>query len=256
MSINKFRFAIAALITLIQIVSNIQLDRADANPTNKESAAEIDRRKTQELFSTPSEEDLRRNRQINQIADSWEKTVDAAGLHTLLNKNKEIYTLLRFDFYREMKMSAKRKLFAPENQADLRRIVKCHVIPFRLLKSTIPNGSTVVVKTMEDGCTAKVRGEFIETLVPEETTTSQSNGTDCSYEGSIEGIPIRRCRETSRSVTRKTGKMVLYSKTKIWMDGDEVNEAPNGGGGMYIPYQIYKMKMPPDLQLKYGKYQK
>jgi hypothetical protein len=249
MSINKFRFAIAALITLIQIVSNIQLDRADANPTNKESAAEIDRRKTQELFSTPSEEDLRRDRKINQIADSWEKTVDAAGLHTLLNKNKEIYTLLRFDFYREMKMSAKRKLFAPENQADLQRIVKCHVIPFRLLKTTIPNGSTVVVKTMEDGCTAKVRGEFIEKLVPEETTTTLDYGTNPNCTGSL-------CRRELRTVTRKTGKMVLYSKTKIWIDGDEVNEAPNGGGGMYIPYQIYKMKMPPDLQLKYGKYQK
>jgi hypothetical protein len=249
MSINKFRFAIAALITLIQIVSNIQLDRADANPTNKESAAEIDRRKTQELFSTPSEEDLRRDRKINQIADSWEKTVDAAGLHTLLNKNKEIYTLLRFDFYREMKMSAKRKLFAPENQADLQRIVKCHVIPFRLLKTTIPNSSTVVVKTMEDGCTAKVRGEFIEKLVPEETTTTLDYGTNPNCTGSL-------CRRELRTVTRKTGKMVLYSKTKIWIDGDEVNEAPNGGGGMYIPYQIYKMKMPPDLQLKYGKYQK
>jgi hypothetical protein len=249
MSINKFRFAIAALITLIQIVSNIQLDRADANPTNKESAAEIDRHKTQELFSTPSEEDLRRDRKINQIADSWEKTVDAAGLHTLLNKNKEIYTLLRFDFYREMKMSAKRKLFAPENQADLQRIVKCHVIPFRLLKTTIPNSSTVVVKTMEDGCTAKVRGEFIEKLVPEETTTTLDYGTNPNCTGSL-------CRRELRTVTRKTGKMVLYSKTKIWIDGDEVNEAPNGGGGMYIPYQIYKMKMPPDLQLKYGKYQK
>jgi hypothetical protein len=249
MSINKFRFAIAALITLIQIVSNIQLDRADANPTNKESAAEIDRRKTQELFSTPSEEDLRRDRKINQIADSWEKTVDAAGLHTLLNKNKEIYTLLRFDFYREMKMSAKKKLFAPENQADLQRIVKCHVIPFRLLKTTIPNSSTVVVKTMEDGCTAKVRGEFIEKLVPEETTTTLDYGTNPNCTGSL-------CRRELRTVTRKTGKMVLYSKTKIWIDGDEVNEAPNGGGGMYIPYQIYKMKMPPDLQLKYGKYQK
>ncbi len=261
MSTSKFRFAIAVLIALVSIGSNIQIDKADANPTTKESAAEIDspkdrlrqRHKAQEASIAPSEQELKRDRKINQIADSWEKTVDAAGLHTLLNKNKEIYTLLKFDFYREMEISAIRKLFAPENQADLQRIVKCHVIPFRLLKTTIPNGSTVVLKTMENGCTAKVRGEFIEKLVPEENTTSQSNGTDCSYEGSIGGLPVRRCRETSRSVTRKTGRMITYSKTKIWIDGDRVDEDPNGGGGMYIPYRIYKMKMPPDLQLKYGK---
>jgi uncharacterized surface protein with fasciclin (FAS1) repeats len=252
MSTNKFQFAIAVLISLVPIVSNIQIDKADANPANKESAAETDRRRTQELFSTPSEEERRRNQKINQIADSWEKTVDAAGLHTLLNKNKEIYTLLKFDFHREMKTSDIRKLFAPENQADLQRIVKCHVIPFRLLKTTIPNNSTVVLKTMQDGCTVKVRGEFIEQLVPEEKTTSQSNGTDCSYEGSIGGLPVTRCRETSRSVTRKTGRLITYSKTKIWIDGDQVDEAPNGGGGLYIPYKIYKMKMPPDLRLKYG----
>jgi hypothetical protein len=252
MPTNKFRFAIAVLISLVSIVSNIQLDKANANPANKESAAETDRRRTQEVFSTPSEEERRRDRRINEIVDSWEKTVDAAGLHTLLNKNKEIYTLLKFDFKREMEMPALRKLFAPGNQADLKRIVKCHVIPFRLLKTTIPNNSTVVLKTMENGCTAKVRGEFVEKLVPEEKITSQSNGTDCSYEGSIEGIPIRRCRETSRSVTRKTGRMITYSKTKIWIDDDQVEEAPNGGGGLYIPYQIYKMKMPPDLQIKYG----
>jgi hypothetical protein len=250
---NKFRFAIAVLISFVQIVSNIQLDKADANPANKESAAETDRRRTQELFSTLSEEELRRDRKINQIVDSWEDTVDAAGLHTLLNKNKEIYTLLRFDFHREMEMSAIRKLFAPKNQADLQRIVKCHVIPFRLLKTTIPNNSTVVLKTMQDGCTVKVRGEFIEQLVPEEKTTSQSNGTECSYEGSIAGLPVTRCRDTSRSVTRKTGRMITYSKTKIWIDGDQVNEAPNGGGGMYVPYKVYKMNMPPDLQLKYRK---
>lgn len=252
MSTNKVRFAIAVLISLVSIVSNIQLNKADANPANKESAAETDQRRTQEVFSTPSEDELRQDRKINEIVDSWEKTVDAAGLHTLLNKNKEIYTLLKFDFKREMEMPALRKLFAPGNQADLKRIVKCHVIPFRLLKTTIPNNSTVMLKTMENGCTAKVRGEFVENLVPETETTSQSNGTDCSYEGSIEGIPIRRCRETSRSVTRKTGRMITYSKTKIWIDDDQVDEAPNGGGGRYIPYQIYKMKMPPDLQIKYG----
>jgi uncharacterized surface protein with fasciclin (FAS1) repeats len=252
MSTKKFRLAIAVLISLISIVINIHLDKANANPANKESAAETDRRRTQELFSTPSQEDLRRDRKINQIVDSWEKTVDAAGLHTLLNKNKKIYTLLKFDFKREMEMSALRKLFAPENQADLQRIVKCHVIPFRLLKTTIPNNSTVILKTMENGCTAKVRGEFIENLVPEEETTNQSNGTDCSYEGSIGGLPVTRCRETSRSVTRKTGRMITYSKTKIWIDDDQVDEAPNGGGGLYIPYQIYKMKMPPDLKIKYG----
>jgi uncharacterized surface protein with fasciclin (FAS1) repeats len=190
MPTNKFRFAIAVLISLVSIVSNIQLDKADANPANKESAAETDRRRTQEVFSTPSEEERRRDRKINQIADSWEKTVDAAGLHTLLNKNKQSYTLLRFDFKREMEMSAKRKLFAPENQTDLKRIVKCHVIPFTLSKTTIPNNSTVVLKTMEDGCTVKVRGEFVEELVPETETTSRSNGTDCSYEGSIGGLPV------------------------------------------------------------------
>jgi uncharacterized surface protein with fasciclin (FAS1) repeats len=246
MSTNKFRFAIVVLISLIPIVTNIQLDKADANPAKKESAAETDRRRTQEVFSTPSEDELRRDRKINQIADSWEKTVDAAGLHTLLNKNKEIYTLLKFDFHREMKMSAIRKLFAPENQADLQRIVKCHVIPFRLLKTTIPNNSTVVLKTMQDGCTVKIRGEFIEKLVPETETISQSNGTNCNY------INSTQCGRIYNTVTRTTGRMITYSKTKIWIDDDQVDEAPNGGGGLYIPYQIYKMKMPPDLQLKYG----
>ncbi|WP_310480988.1 hypothetical protein [Chamaesiphon sp. VAR_48_metabat_403] len=250
---SKFRIAIAVLIALVPIVSNIQLDKANANPTSTESAAEIDRRKTQELFSTPTEEDRRRYRIVSDAIGSWEKTVDAAGLHTLLNKNKQIYTLLKFDFTREMEISTIRKLFTPENQADLQRIVKCHVIPFRLLKTTIPNNSTVVLKTMEDGCTVKVRGEFIEKLVPEEVATTVSNGTSCSYQGSIGGLPVTRCSETSRPVYKKTGKMITYRKTKIWIDGEQVDEAPNGGGGMYIPYQIYKMKMPPDLQLKYGK---
>jgi hypothetical protein len=47
MPTNKFRFAIVVLIGLVSIVSNIQLDKADANPANKESAAETDRRRTQ-----------------------------------------------------------------------------------------------------------------------------------------------------------------------------------------------------------------
>jgi hypothetical protein len=46
--------------------------------------------------------------------------------------------------------------------------------------------------------------------------------------------------------------MILMKSAKIWIDGYEAKEPLNGAGGFYAPYQIYTMKIPPDLQLKYG----
>jgi hypothetical protein len=257
MSTTKFRIAIAALITLVPIVCNIQLDRADANPTNQESDAQLDRRKAQEVFNK-KDVIYRRKIGVTEISSDWQKTVDAAGLHTLLSKNKQPYTRLAFNFQLDMQREDIKKLFAPENQADLQRIVKCNIIPFTLSKANVPNGSTVVLKTMEDSCTVKVRGSFIDELRPEIKTTTVSNGTSCSTEGSIGGLPITRCRETSSPVYKETGRTIKFRANTIWIDDVAIrnpDEEPSGDK-TYIQYRTTKMKFPPDLQLKYGKYGK
>jgi hypothetical protein len=256
MSTTKFRIALAALLTLVPIVCNIQLDKAAANPTSQESDAELDRRKAQEVFN---KKDViwRRKIGITQISSDWQKTVDAAGLHTLLSKNKQPYTLLAFNFQLDMQTEDIKKLFAPENQADLQRILKCNIIPFTLSKANVPNGSTVVLKTMEDSCTVQVRGRFIDELRPEiKQTATVSNGTSCSTEGSIGGLPITRCSETTRPIYKETGRMIKFRSNTIWIDGVAIrnpDEEPSGNN-TYIEYRTNKMKFPPDLQLKYGKY--
>jgi hypothetical protein len=93
MSKLKYRLAVIALVPVISLLSNIQVGKIDASPTNKESSAELDRRKSQEVydlerfhspsFLTPEEKNAGRLAWERFIND-WEKVVDAAGLHTLL----------------------------------------------------------------------------------------------------------------------------------------------------------------------------
>lgn len=258
---NKFLVSIVAFITIVPIVNSIYIDRANANPTKQESDAEIDQRKAQEVFRTPLSEFQRSQygdsdeTRLKLITRKWENIVDAAGLHTLLNKNKQAYTRLEFHFETGMSSSSIKELFAPENRTDLQRILRCNVVPLALSKANIPNGSTVVLKTMENSCTVTVKGRFIDEVIPEEETSEEPNGTECSYEGSIGGLPVRRCHATSRVITRKTGRMIRLKRDTVWIDGQISDERNNEKkrNGNYISYHINKMKMPPDLQLKYGR---
>jgi hypothetical protein len=147
------------------------------------------------------------------------------------------------------------KLFAPENQADLQRIVKCNVIPLKISKDTIPNGSEVELKSLEPSCSYKLKGLYVDTRVPERETLTTSNGTSCSVVGSVGDMPVRRCTPSQQSTSRETGRMVRVKSERFWVDNKEVDvRRGRDGKNIQVGLRSRDLKMPPDLQLKYGKY--
>ena len=213
------------------------------------------------------------------IIPYWETTVDAAGLHTLLNQNPKAYTLFKpnfsglnqscaprrsskpftneeLDSLRQCISAPKRdvvsELFDVKNQSDLQRVLKCHVVPKKILLKDLPNDKDITFQTMEPGCTVTVRAKHLQ--VPEQKAVTQQNPRDCGLAG-IGRVVCTGTGETTRYVP--TGKILNLTDlfiNKIRVARSLPTDGINKGNGNYIEYDVIDgVTLPPDLQIKYAK---
>jgi uncharacterized surface protein with fasciclin (FAS1) repeats len=268
----KIIFTIGLLCSL-SIISNGSINAQQTNDSSQNYAASIDRQMS-DSARTPPRGSSFYYALTRKIIPSWETTVDAAGLHSLLNQNQKAYTLFKPEFgkmnqscrpskrsvsitkveIQQMRecLSAPRenvlsKLFAIENQPDLQRVLKCHVVPQKIVLKDLPNDKELTFKTMEPGCTITVRAKHSQT--PEMKEVVGAGTRRCNWDNS-------NCTTTPTTRYVKTGK--IENRTQLFVNNDSTGkrfqtDEINKGGGNYIVYDsIDGVIIPPDLKGKYG----
>jgi uncharacterized surface protein with fasciclin (FAS1) repeats len=269
----KIIFAIGLLCSL-SIISNGSINAQQTNDSSQNSAASIDRQMS-DSARTPPRGSSFYYALTRKIIPSWETTVDAAGLHSLLNQNQKAYTLFKPEFgkmnqscrpskrsgsitkveIQQMRecLSAPRenvlsKLFAIENQPDLQRVLKCHVVPQKIVLKDLPNDKELTFKTMEPGCTITVRAKHSQTPEMKQVVTEGMNM--CNWDNSI-------CNGRQQIIRYvPTGK--IENRTQLFVNNDSTGkrfqtDEINKGGGNYIVYDsIDGVIIPQDLKSKYG----
>jgi uncharacterized surface protein with fasciclin (FAS1) repeats len=272
----KVLFAVGLLCSL-SITSNGAINAQQIDSSSQTSAASIDRQMSDEARTPPRGSSFYFALKY-KILRSWEKTVDAAGLHNLLNQNQKAYTLFKPDLDKmtqdcspprrsgsltklEMEqirqcISAPRedvlsKLFAIENQPDLQRVLRCHVVPQKIMLKDLPNDKELTFKTMEPGCTITVRAKHSQ--APEMKAVVVGETRQCS----MQGIGNVVCVATGRNTRYvPTGKMEY--RTQLFVNNDSTGtrletDVIYKGGGNYVVYDsIGGVIIPPDLKGKYG----
>jgi uncharacterized surface protein with fasciclin (FAS1) repeats len=270
----KVLFAIGLLCSL-SITSNGAINAQQIDSSSQTSATTIDRQMS-DRARVPSRGASFGYTVTNRITPSWEKTVDAAGLHSLLNQNQKAYTLFKPKFdkmtqscrpskpsgsltkvemqeQRSQCISAKKdgvyKLFAIENQPDLQRVLRCHVVPQKIILKDLPDDKELTFETMEPGCTITVRAKHSQTPEMKEV------GEEIRKCG-MQSLGNVVCVATGRNIRYvPTGKienstqLVVNNGKRRKFQTDEINK----GVGNYIVYDsIDGVIIPPDLKSKYG----
>lgn len=228
---RKFCLVVTVLFSSALAIGSIS--QARAVKLSQESSAELDRRMSEEARKPPNGSSFY-YRLTRGIIPYWETTVDAAGLHTLLNQNPKAYTLFKPDF-NKMNRKALARLFALENQADLQRVLKCHVVPSKILLKNLPSLKEVTFAAMEKGCSFKILVEHVKL----EETTRYDVATGRTYN------PPR-----VRILNRTTLRINNYRRPGAGtVDTDTIPK----GRGNYVQYDdIDEVMMPPDLARKYA----
>ena len=272
----KVLFAIGLLGSL-SIASNGAANAQQIENSSQTSAATIDRQMSDEARTPLSGTSFNFTVSFS-IIRYWEKIVDVAGLHSLLNQNQKAYTLFepRFDLMRQQhcipaqrsvsppnvpykqilqcmadaphKENFLSKLFAMENQPDLQRVLKCHVVPQKIILKDLPNDKELTFKTMEPGCTITLKAKHSQN--PEMKSVSEQT-SNCGMQG-IGNVVCVPSGQITRSV--RTGKTA--NRTELFFNGISKNfqtDEINKGVGNYIVYNsfIEGVILPPDLKGKY-----
>jgi uncharacterized surface protein with fasciclin (FAS1) repeats len=262
------------LLGSVFIVSSGAINAQQTNNSSQNSFASIDQQMSDNARKPPRGSSFYYGL-TRKIIPSWETTVDAAGLHTLLNQNQKAYTLFKPGFDKISKgcypkrsrsltgleakveqqkisqcvgMSRKNltSLFAIENQSDLQRVLKCHVVPQKIILKDLPNDKELIFRTMEPSCTITVRAKHSQ--IPEmRAIIEKTNGWDSS-------LNVRTTGQNTRYVP--TGKIENYTQLFVNNSGtggrfrtDEISK----GVGNYITYDSFiGVIIPPDLKSKYG----
>ncbi len=229
---RKFCLAVSVLFSSTLAIGSIS--QARAVKLSQESSAALDRRMSEEARTPPRGSSFY-YRLTRGIIPYWETTVDAAGLHTLLNQNPKAYTLFKPNFDKmDRKMMA--KLFALENQADLQRVLKCHVVPSKILLKDLPSLKEVTFVAMEKGCSFKILVEHVKL----EETTRYDVATGRTYN------PPR-----VRILNRTTLRINNYRRPGAGTFDTDI--IPKGKGN-YVQYDEIsdEVMMPLDLARKYA----
>jgi hypothetical protein len=228
---SKFCLVVSVLFSGTLAIGSIS--QARAIKLSQESSAALDKRMSEEARTPPRGSSFY-YRLTRGIIPHWETTVDAAGLHTLLNQNPKAYTLFKPDFDK-MDRNVMAKLFALENQADLQRVLKCHVVPSKILLKNLPSLKEVTFAAMEKGCSFKILVEHVKF----KETTRYDNATGIVYNPPR----VRILNRTTLSINnyRRPGAGTV--------DTDRIPK----GRGNYVQYDdISDVMMPPDLARKYA----
>jgi uncharacterized surface protein with fasciclin (FAS1) repeats len=270
---SKIIFTIG-LICSLSIISNGSINAQQPDDSSQTASASIDRQMSDRARTSPPGSSFSFQLKYN-ILPSWEKTVDAAGLHSLLNQNQKAYTLFNPKFdkmnrscypsrrlvpYTKVEMQQMRqctlapredvvaKLFAIKNQPDLQRVLRCHIVPQKIILKDLPNDKEVTFQTMEPGCTITVRAKHSQTPemreVGEETRKCGMQGFNvvCVATG-------RNIRYVPTGKIENSTQLVVNNGERRKFQTDEINK----GDGNYIVYDsIDGVIIPPDLKGKYG----
>jgi uncharacterized surface protein with fasciclin (FAS1) repeats len=262
---------IIGLICSLSIVSDEAINAQQMDNASQNSSANIDQQMSDTARKPPRGSSFG-FALTRKIIPYWETTVDAAGLHSLLNQNQKAYTLFKPNFAKmqqgcrptrrsraltkvEMQqirqcISAPRenvvaKLFAIENQADLQRVLKCHVVPQKIMLKDLPNNKELTFKTMEPGCNITIRAKHFQN--PEMKVVVEKTNRCGGYGACIPG------QNTSYVPTGK-----IENQTQLFVNNDSTGkrfptDEINKGGGNYIVYDsIDGVIIPQDLKSKYG----
>jgi uncharacterized surface protein with fasciclin (FAS1) repeats len=240
------------LLLSLSILPSGSIYAQQVESSSQGSSASIDRQKSDEARTPLNGSSF--GYTLNKIINSWELTVDAAGLHTLLNQNQKTYTLFKPDF---RSIDQKYKLFDIKNQADLQRVLKCHVVPQKILLKDIPNDKKVTFQTMEPGCTITMRAKHRMARVTKQVGVARGT-IDCNYHISTG----RTCTTGVTGVsTVYTGE--TYSETDLVVNNVDpgpisrnifsTNTVGKSANGNYIEFDVTHYVMAPrDLAKKYS----
>jgi uncharacterized surface protein with fasciclin (FAS1) repeats len=238
------------LLLSLSILPSGSIYAQQVESSSQGSSASIDRQKSDEARTPLNGSSF--GYTLDKIINSWELTVDAAGLHTLLNQNQKAYTLFKPDF---RSIDQKHKLFDIKNQADLQRVLKCHVVSQKILLKDIPNDKKVTFQTMEPGCTITMRAKHRMARV---TKDIQVKITEyCSVTSDL------HCSDITRNSVRTIYTGETYSETDLVVNNVDpgpilrnifpTNTVGKSANGNYIEFDVTHYVMAPrDLAKKYS----
>jgi hypothetical protein len=238
------------LLLSLSILPSGSIYAQQVESSSQGDSASIDRQKNDEARTPLGGSSF--GYRLTKIINSWELTVDAAGLHTLLNQNQKTYTLFKPDF---RSIDQKYKLFDIKNQADLQRVLKCHVVPQKILLKDLPNDKKVTFQTMEPGCTITMRAKH---RMVRATKDIQVKITEyCSITSEL------GCNTTTRDSVRTVYTGETYSETDLVVNNVDpgptlrnlfaTNTVGKSANGNYIEFDVTHYVMAPtDLAKKYS----
>ena len=239
------------LLFSLSILPSGSIYAQQVESSSQGSSASIDRQKSDEA-RTPLGGSSFGYTLSYKIINSWELTVDAAGLHTLLNQNQKTYTLFKPDF---RAIDQKYKLFDIKNQADLQRVLKCHVVPQKILLKDIPNDRKVTFQTMEPGCTITMQAKHRMVRATKDIQVKITE--NCFFSSNL------YCNTATRDVVRTIYTGETYSETDLVVNNVDpgpvirniftTNAVGRSANGNYIEFDVTHYVMaPPDLAKKYS----